>query len=97
MTYSREQKQNGEPRPNRRPRDYRAYGLVGALAHCPRIMGEITIGRSDNHDWTDENSMFPRFAVSNVEEALADTPAVFVMGLRQSGKTTLIRTLIGET
>ena len=41
--------------------------------------------------------MLPRFAASNVEEALADTPVVFVMGPRQSGKTTLIRTLIDET
>ena len=41
--------------------------------------------------------MLPRFAVNNVKEALADTPVVFIMGPRQSGKTTLIRTLIDET
>ena len=41
--------------------------------------------------------MLPRFAIHNVKEALADTPVVFIMGPRQSGKTTLIRTLIDET
>ena len=41
--------------------------------------------------------MLPRFAIHNVKEALADTPVVFIMGPRQSGKTSLIRTLIDET
>ena len=41
--------------------------------------------------------MLPRFAANNVEEALADTPVVIIMGPRQSGKATLIKTLLDET
>ena len=40
--------------------------------------------------------MFRRFATRLVEEALADTPVVFLMGARQVGKTTLVRTLIDD-
>ncbi|MCY3611903.1 MAG: ATP-binding protein [Gemmatimonadetes bacterium] len=37
---------------------------------------------------------YPRYSARLVEEALADTPAVFVMGARQVGKTTLVKDLI---
>jgi len=40
--------------------------------------------------------MYPRYAAAKVKEALADTPVVFVMGPRQAGKTTLVKTLINE-
>jgi len=39
---------------------------------------------------------FPRYTASLVEEALADTPVVFVMGARQVGKTTLVKDLIDD-
>ena len=38
---------------------------------------------------------FPRYLSSRLREALADTPAVLIHGPRQSGKTTLART-VGE-
>lgn len=38
---------------------------------------------------------FPRFLAARLREALADTPAVLIHGPRQSGKTTLART-VGE-
>ena len=41
--------------------------------------------------------MFPRFAANRVKLALADTPVVFVMGPRQCGKTTLVKSLIDDT
>ena len=41
--------------------------------------------------------MYPRYTVENIRTALADTPVVFVMGARQSGKTTLVKQLIAET
>ena len=41
--------------------------------------------------------MFPRFAANRVKTALADTPVVFLMGPRQCGKTTLIKSLIDDT
>ena len=40
--------------------------------------------------------MFPRYSAHLVEEALADTPVVFIMGARQVGKTTLVNDLIDE-
>lgn len=40
--------------------------------------------------------MFPRFAANSVKVALADTPVVFVMGPRQCGKTTLVKSLIDD-
>ena len=40
--------------------------------------------------------MYPRYSANNVKEALTDTPVVFVMGPRQVGKTTLVKTLINE-
>lgn len=39
--------------------------------------------------------VFPRYLASRVREALADTPVVLIHGPRQSGKTTLART-VGE-
>ena len=42
-------------------------------------------------------SHFPRFAASQVETALQDSPVVLVSGPRQSGKTTLVRGFAGET
>ncbi|NHN35743.1 ATP-binding protein [Pseudomaricurvus alcaniphilus] len=41
--------------------------------------------------------MYPRYSEHNVKEALSDTPVVFIMGPRQVGKTTLVKTLITET
>ena len=41
--------------------------------------------------------MFPRYSARLVEEALADTPVVFIMGARQVGKTTLVKDLIDES
>ena len=38
---------------------------------------------------------FPRYLAARLREALADTPAVLIHGPRQSGKTTLART-VGE-
>ncbi len=38
--------------------------------------------------------MYPRYSTKYVKEALADTPVVFIMGPRQSGKTTLVKSLI---
>jgi len=40
--------------------------------------------------------MYPRYAAQNVKEALTDTPVVFVMGPRQVGKTTLVKSLIND-
>lgn len=40
--------------------------------------------------------MYPRYATRNVKEALTDTPVVFVMGPRQVGKTTLVKSLISD-
>jgi len=40
--------------------------------------------------------MHPRYATQNVKEALTDTPVVFVMGPRQVGKTTLVKSLIND-
>lgn len=40
--------------------------------------------------------MFPRYTARFLGEALADTPAVFLLGARQVGKTTLVRQLIDE-
>jgi predicted AAA+ superfamily ATPase len=37
--------------------------------------------------------MYPRYSAKNIREALADTPVVFVMGPRQVGKTTLVKSL----
>lgn len=40
--------------------------------------------------------MYPRYSAANIREALLDTPVVFVMGPRQVGKTTLVKSLIDE-
>ena len=40
--------------------------------------------------------MYPRYSEFQVKEALSDTPVVFIMGPRQVGKTTLVKTLIDE-
>lgn len=40
--------------------------------------------------------MFPRYSKLRVMEAMSDTPVVFVMGPRQVGKTTLVKTLMTE-
>lgn len=40
--------------------------------------------------------MFSRLAASRVKVALADTPVVFLMGPRQCGKTTLVKSLIDD-
>ena len=40
--------------------------------------------------------MYPRFSKLQVKEALSDTPVVFIMGPRQSGKTTLVKNLMEE-
>lgn len=41
------------------------------------------------------STLIPRLAARRVTKALADTPVVMVTGPRQSGKTTLVRSLIG--
>ena len=41
--------------------------------------------------------MFPRFAANGLKTALADTPVVFLMGPRQCGKTTLVKSLLDDT
>ena len=41
----------------------------------------------------DRNSHFPRLLTPVIQEALADTPVICVLGPRQSGKTTLVRQL----
>jgi len=41
--------------------------------------------------------MYNRFSTDNIKVALADTPVVFVMGPRQSGKTTLVKSLIDDS
>lgn len=38
--------------------------------------------------------MYKRYSQHYVEEALADTPVVFIMGARQCGKTTLVQSII---
>jgi predicted AAA+ superfamily ATPase len=40
-----------------------------------------------------EANLFPRFAKARLKEALADTPVILIHGPRQSGKTTLARSL----
>jgi len=40
--------------------------------------------------------MYPRYSEFQVKEALSDTPVVFIMGPRQVGKTTLVKTLMSE-
>lgn len=40
--------------------------------------------------------MYPRYSEINVKEALSDTPVVFIMGPRQAGKTTLVKSLMVE-
>jgi len=40
--------------------------------------------------------MFPRALSSSIHAALADTPAIFLHGARQTGKTTLVRSLLGD-
>lgn len=47
-------------------------------------------------DITAHATLYPRFLVSRIEEALADTPVVLIGGPRQSGKTTLARQLAGR-
>ncbi len=47
-------------------------------------------------DTTAHATLYPRFLVSRIEEALADTPVVLIGGPRQSGKTTLARQLAGR-
>jgi uncharacterized protein len=40
--------------------------------------------------------MFTRLIEKHVEEALLDTPVVFIMGPQQSGKTTVVKHLINH-
>jgi predicted AAA+ superfamily ATPase len=42
-----------------------------------------------------EGTVVPRLAAQRVDRALRDTPVVLVTGPRQSGKTTLVRHLLG--
>lgn len=39
---------------------------------------------------------YKRYTAKNIETALYDTPVVFLMGARQSGKTTLVNSLINQ-
>ena len=47
-------------------------------------------------NWTDKSLMFKRFMKHNIYEALQDTPVVYVMGPRQSGKTTVVKSIIND-
>ena len=40
--------------------------------------------------------MYPRYTMQDIKTALADTPVVFLMGARQTGKTTLTKALITD-
>lgn len=40
--------------------------------------------------------MYKRYCLPLIKEALSDTPVVFLMGARQTGKTTLVKTLIDD-
>ena len=40
--------------------------------------------------------MFKRFIEPNIREALQDTPVVYIMGPRQSGKTTVVKNIIDD-
>ena len=40
--------------------------------------------------------MFKRFVEHNIREALQDTPVVYIMGPRQSGKTTVVKNIIDD-
>lgn len=42
-------------------------------------------------------TMFKRYLVSRVEEALTDTPVIFINGARQCGKSTLAKQLISKS
>ncbi|MDR1229506.1 MAG: ATP-binding protein [Azoarcus sp.] len=41
-------------------------------------------------------ALFPRRLVSRIEEAMTDTPAILLVGPRQSGKTMLVRQFAGD-
>lgn len=41
--------------------------------------------------------MYSRFSTETIKIALTDTPVVFLMGPRQSGKTTLVKNLIDDS
>ncbi len=41
--------------------------------------------------------MYHRFSTEKIKTALTDTPVVFVMGPRQSGKTTLVKNIIDDS
>ncbi|HED39812.1 MAG TPA: ATP-binding protein [Chromatiales bacterium] len=41
--------------------------------------------------------MYHRFSAEKIKTALTDTPVVFVMGPRQSGKTTLVKNIIDDS
>jgi predicted AAA+ superfamily ATPase len=43
-----------------------------------------------------QHTSYQRFSSKNIKEALADTPVIFIMGPRQSGKTTLVKSLINK-
>ena len=38
--------------------------------------------------------MYPRYSTNSILQSLDDTPVVFIMGLRQVRKTTLVKNLI---
>jgi predicted AAA+ superfamily ATPase len=40
--------------------------------------------------------MFKRYIKTNIYNALSDTPVVYIMGPRQSGKTTVVKDVINE-
>lgn len=44
----------------------------------------------------DNERLYPRHITAKVEEALLDTPVVFICGPRQAGKTTLVRQFVTE-
>ncbi|WP_232220702.1 AAA family ATPase [Legionella tunisiensis] len=43
-----------------------------------------------------ESKMYNRYIKTNIFNALKDTPVVYIMGPRQSGKTTIVKDIINE-
>ena len=44
-----------------------------------------------------KTALFPRYLESSLRDALADTPVLVVVGARQTGKSTLVKRLLGPT
>ena len=77
-------------------------GRKSFLIGLGRNLRELTMSKSNGptigpkFEGPSQAELFPRFSGAGVHTALADTPVVMVTGPRQSGKTTLVRELMGE-